>query len=237
MLEHVAGFRRRQIQAFGQLHQPIDVRQVDAVDEVSTEEGVVNSLAVRLGDRPGSQLLGEAAVVRHGPPIAGPRKALLPKEGVEPLHHVLQQGFAAGKEVRQRPPLCRRVGMQREMHVDQLEVVLAGQSIGTDRTEIAPRSNVVGEDFESPGHREILKNRCGWRAACPPALCSSDILSLLQNHHHRGDRNDPGQIARCLVRCLRPTSAVHVRSWIDPTGTKRLAAAASFEWVVTSASA
>src|SRR4051812_24795227 len=41
--------------------------------------------------------------------------------------------------------------MQRELSVSQAQVVRAREPFSTDRTEIAPRSNVVCEDLERDG--------------------------------------------------------------------------------------
>ena len=58
---------------------------------------------------------------------------------------------AAGEQLLQRQSVAGRVRVQREGRDAQVDVVLGSDSFCTDRTEVAPRSYVVGEDFEGYG--------------------------------------------------------------------------------------
>ena len=61
---------------------------------------------------------------------------------------------AAGEQLLQRLAAFGRFGAQGEMRDVELEVVLGSKACRTGRTEVAPRSDVVGRHFEGDGcHR------------------------------------------------------------------------------------
>lgn len=62
-----------QADPLGDGYQVVDLGKIHVVDEVGLKERLVDLLAVRLGLRPLSELLGKAAVVRHGPYAIGKR--------------------------------------------------------------------------------------------------------------------------------------------------------------------
>src|SRR5262249_47922350 len=65
--------------------------------------------------------------------------------------HRLQVEASAGEELAQGDPLGRRLGVKRELGVDELDLVRPDQPVSTDRTEVAPGSDVVGEDLQADG--------------------------------------------------------------------------------------
>ena len=62
--------------------------------------------------------------------------------------HRLQVDTPALKELRQWQPFLRRIRVERELRVPQGQLERAQQPFSTDRTEIAPGSNVIGEYFQ-----------------------------------------------------------------------------------------
>jgi len=76
------------------------------------------------------------------------REALRVEELVQARVRGVEVERAAAEQVRQQQPLPRGVRVERELRVQELDVVLAGDAVGTDRTEVAPGSDVVGEDFQ-----------------------------------------------------------------------------------------
>ena len=59
----------------------------------------------------------------------------------------LQIDIAPAEQFLEQLSLCRRVGMQWEMHPRDLNVEISLQFFNTPGTEIAPGSNVIAEDF------------------------------------------------------------------------------------------
>jgi len=106
----------------------------------------VDLVATGLLLRPSRQFLGEAAVVRHGPlPVGQPFLAH------ECRHALLRGGdvdVSSPEQFLQRQSFCRRLGMERKVAELHCDVVLVCKSFNTDRTEIAPRSDVIRIDFQ-----------------------------------------------------------------------------------------
>jgi hypothetical protein len=63
-----------------------------------------------------------------------------------------------GEEVLESAALFRGVGVEREDGVVQRDVVFLGEPISTPGTEIAPGSDVIGEDFEGDWIGHVLKS-------------------------------------------------------------------------------
>src|SRR6185295_6805314 len=74
---------------------------------------------------------------------------------------------APREQVRQAAPLCRGLGMQREMHPLDPHAVFPLEPLNTHGTEIAPGSDVVGEDFyiKRFGHRPVPLSRNCYKSA------------------------------------------------------------------------
>jgi hypothetical protein len=64
-----------------------------------------------------------------------------------PQMHRLQVQAAACKKIFQQKPFGGRIGMQREKYPLYLDIAVLLQPFNTPRTEIAPGSNKIGEDF------------------------------------------------------------------------------------------
>lgn len=81
-------------------------------------------------------------------PAIAVRQAFCCHQLSEPRLRGVDVEVAAGKELLQRQAVFRRIGMQRKMRNLQPDVVLRPKSFCTDRTEVAPRSDVIGEHFK-----------------------------------------------------------------------------------------
>ena len=57
----------------------------------------------------------------------------------------LEIDIATAEQVLERHTLCRRVGMQWEVHPVDMNLEIPFQLFNTSRTEIAPWSNVIAE--------------------------------------------------------------------------------------------
>src|SRR5258705_12195224 len=84
--------------------------------------------------------------------------------------HGLDIQPAPGEEIGQRHPFRRSFRMQREVHPLDLHPMLVLQLLNTHGTEIAPRSDIVGEDL----HRHGL----GHRDASPRWLCVASAYTV-----------------------------------------------------------
>ena len=126
----------------------------------------MDRLTAGLGIRPLAELLSEPAVVRHRPLAVG--QALRIHARLHLRVHRLDVDVAPREQIGERFALRRRLGMEREVHPLDLHVVLRLQPLNTHGTEIAPGSDVVGEDPERDGlrHRILL---------CAPAMAGQRL--------------------------------------------------------------
>ena len=95
---------------------------------------------------PFRQLLSETAIVRH---VA---------RGIIGKTFFLHAGFhlvSAGGVRGSASTFFRRVGMQRKVSEFNFQPVVLFEFLNTPGTEVAPGSNVVGEDFENQGLSHI----------------------------------------------------------------------------------
>src|SRR3989304_1241022 len=173
LLRFVAG----KADAFGDFDQRRGIAEVAAVHEIGAKERVMDSLAARHWVRPAPELLREAPVVGHG--AVAVRKAL----GVHALSHRRLHGLdvvaAPGEQVREAAPFGRRLRVQREMHPLHAHAVLLPEPLNTHGTEIAPGSDVVGEDFEDEGfaHGPPCYLRMPRPGSCPAAAVSHRLTA------------------------------------------------------------
>ncbi len=103
---------------------------------------------------PCGEFLSLAAVERHGARAIG--QAFLAHQLRHSILSRLQVEVSAGEQFLQRHSGLRRVRMKRKVPELDFDVVLPVQPLNTNRTEIAPGSDVVREDFEQhrfAGHR------------------------------------------------------------------------------------
>jgi hypothetical protein len=70
-----------------------------------------------------------------------------------------QIDIASAEQLLEREALFGRVGMQREVYPLDPDVEISLQPFNTPGTEIAPRSNVIAEDFKRDrlGHLPLLE--------------------------------------------------------------------------------
>ena len=106
----------------------------------------MNVLASRAPLGPFRELLGAATVVGHRPLTVG--ETFLEHETRHAGFRRLNVDVATGEELLETPPLLRGVRMQRKLRELHVEAITASQSFRTDRTEVAPRSDVIREDLE-----------------------------------------------------------------------------------------
>src|SRR5262249_24690387 len=143
--EYLACFRDGRAHGFGYLDQRVDGPNVFALHKIGLKQRLVDAGAVGLCAGPGAEFLSQTAVVRV--------RALAvwqPLLGHKPTHARLHSGtvyVAAGEQRFQRDALLRRVRMQGEMRPDELQIIGGPKSLNTPRTEVAPGSNVIGENF------------------------------------------------------------------------------------------
>ena len=105
----------------------------------------MNTCTIGLRAGPGSELLGQTAVV--GVCALAVWQALL---GHEPTHARLHGGtvyVTTGEQRFQSNALLRRVRMEGEMRPYELQIISGPKSLNTTRTEVAPGSDVVRKNF------------------------------------------------------------------------------------------
>jgi hypothetical protein len=85
--------------------------------------------------------------------------------------------------------------MQRKLHVLLAHVIRLHQAFSTDRTEVAPRSNIVGEDFETDCAHGTNIRRCHRRCE---RLWPRDLRDYLERTVHMliGRRAKTQQLTR-----------------------------------------
>ena len=127
---------------------------VQTVHEIGAKQSVVDGIATWLRLRPLGQLLGQSAVVRH--------RAIAVVQTL--IGHLSDHaGFGcrnvdipSGEELFKRETLLGRVGVQREMRVLDADLVGGTETFYTHGAEIAPRSDVVGEEFQDNWVRHVV---------------------------------------------------------------------------------
>ena len=154
----------------GDLQEHLGPRDVARLDEVGAEQRVVDRLAAGLRVRPLAELLGQAAVVRH--------RALAVRQALRrPCAPSSARAWPGGRRCvpanrsASDAALRRRLRVEREVHPLDLHAVLSSELLNTHGTEIAPGSDVVGEDLHRHwlGHAASLSVSWNWRSTsrCP----------------------------------------------------------------------
>src|SRR5262245_2043229 len=146
LLDHFARLVDREADLLDDVQDHVGIADVPRFHDGGAAHRVVNGLAARLRVRPLADFLSEAAVVGHG--ALAVRQAL----GVHARLHLCVHGLAIhaapGEQVGQRAAFHRRFRVKREVHPLDLYVVLGPELLNTHGTEIAPGSDVVGEDLD-----------------------------------------------------------------------------------------
>ena len=145
--QDVVGGASGKTSLLGNSQQDVLRGKIQAIDKVRLKQLVMNRPATRLSIRPCRQLLSEAAVVSVSPfPVWQPFVS-------HQSGHALLSGryvnVPSGEEFFERQSFIRRLRVQRKMPKPNLDIIDSLESFNTDRTEIAPRSDVVREDFQS----------------------------------------------------------------------------------------
>jgi hypothetical protein len=112
-------------------------------------QGVVGRRASIQRFCPLGQFLRQSAVVGHRPPPV--RQSLFGHQTSQSRLGRFDVEGPAGEQLLQRQTFVGRVRVQREQRVTELDPVGCLQSVCTHGTEVAPWSDVVGEDLQGGG--------------------------------------------------------------------------------------
>ena len=145
----------RQPDRLRDLHQNIRVADVAAFDEVGAEQRVVDGFAARLRVGPCAQFLRQPAVVGHAAIAVGQALGLHARAHLR--LHLRDVVAAPGKQWPRGCALAGRVRDAAENGPTSPARCVPLQPLNTPGTEIAPGSDVVGEDFEGDrsGHGRL----------------------------------------------------------------------------------
>ena len=120
-----------------------------AAMEIGQKYGHVKRIAPPLVLGPLAQFLGQPTVVSHLP--VAERQVQLPGDPVQAGQYGGNVHRLPGEKVLQGSALLRRFGMQGKRRPGNGDVKVRFESFNTPGTEVAPRSDVVGEDFHGGG--------------------------------------------------------------------------------------
>ena len=131
------------------INQHARISDVPKVHEVGAVKCTMNTLAGLRRIRPLRKFLSQPAVIRVRPAAVG--QALGFHQSFHPIVHCIEIHTAAGKEFFERTALGRSFRMKWKINPLNLYIEVLSQLFNTPGTEIAPRSNEVGEDLQQNG--------------------------------------------------------------------------------------
>lgn len=141
LFQGLAGRCGRQSTSPGQFDQSLRICQIGTVHKVRAKQHIMKRPAVGLRVGPRGQLLSSAAVEGHR--AFAEWQSFLFHQSFHLLLGGRQIESAAGKQRLQGQTRFGSLGMQWECEVTNLDLVFLSQGFNTNRTEIAPRSDVV----------------------------------------------------------------------------------------------
>ena len=145
-LKHLSSENRRKANGFCNAEEGLGIPDITSVNEIRSEQCIVDRLPSSLGLGPMPQLLRQAAVVSVCPRGIG--QALRIRRTFEAGVHGVDVHATSGKQVFQEAPVGGRFRMQGKVHPPDRDVECLFQPFNTPGTEVAPGSDVVAEDFQ-----------------------------------------------------------------------------------------
>jgi len=130
----------------GQIRQHVNLANISTIHKIRPKNRIVKFLAPASRFSPLGQLLGKTAI--ECPRPFTERKSKLIRCLPKTQFHSLYVHAAAGIQLIQRKAFFRGFWMKGKSSPSGLNLIILPQLVNTDRTEIAPRSDVVRKNFK-----------------------------------------------------------------------------------------